>query len=364
MLNELIPLLLSKCGTETFLEVPDSELPRCAASKTRFTTMSTDCLVTVGSTMEADFSNSFSLRSLDFQTNALSINCPWSEVVAIASPILKTTLMAILCELFAKMQLFLSIFSFISLNIFATPNFAQASVSATAPSPQASAACLEISTGSAETGIWPAGLTNPDYEDAKNHYYSAANADLTPACAVFPTSAVEVSYIVKVLLKYPTVPYAVKGWGHNPNVGFLSTNWGVLITFSKDAATNISSDHSTADIGPGARWGEVIGNLTTYNVAVVGGRLGESIPFNLYYDSLQHSPGDVGVAGLLLGGGLSFLSAQYGLACDNVVSYEVVLADGSIVNANANSYTDLFWALKGGGNQFGMSKFVILNTRS
>ena len=63
--------------------------------------------------------------------------------------------------------------------------------------------------------------------------------------------------------------------------------------------------------------------------------------------------GDVGVAGLTLGGGLSFFSSQHGLACDNVVNYEVVLADGSIVNANSSSHTDLFWALKGGGNQFG-----------
>jgi FAD/FMN-containing dehydrogenase len=59
---------------------------------------------------------------------------------------------------------------------------------------------------------------------------------------------------------------------------------------------------------------------------------------------------------------LSFLSAQYGLACDNVVNYEVVLADGSIVNANANNYTDLFWALKGGGNQFGISHFNMSET--
>ena len=66
--------------------------------------------------------------------------------------------------------------------------------------------------------------------------------------------------------------------------------------------------------------------------------------------------GDVGVGGLLLGGGLSFLSAQHGLACDNVVNYEVVLADSTIVNANENSNTDLFWALKGGGNQFGKSR--------
>jgi FAD/FMN-containing dehydrogenase len=65
--------------------------------------------------------------------------------------------------------------------------------------------------------------------------------------------------------------------------------------------------------------------------------------------------GDVGVGGLTLGGGLSFLSAEYGLVCDNVVNYEVVLANASIVNANASSNSDLYWALKGGGNQFGAS---------
>lgn len=63
--------------------------------------------------------------------------------------------------------------------------------------------------------------------------------------------------------------------------------------------------------------------------------------------------GDVGVGGYLLGGGLSFLSSQYGMACDTVVSYEVVLANASIVNANAYENLDLFWALKGGGNQVG-----------
>jgi FAD/FMN-containing dehydrogenase len=66
-----------------------------------------------------------------------------------------------------------------------------------------------------------------------------------------------------------------------------------------------------------------------------------------------HWLGDVGVGGLLLGGGMSFLSAQFGLACDHVLNYEVILANASIVNANATSNTDLFFALKGGGNQFG-----------
>jgi FAD/FMN-containing dehydrogenase len=68
--------------------------------------------------------------------------------------------------------------------------------------------------------------------------------------------------------------------------------------------------------------------------------------------------GDVGVGGLLLGGGLSFLSAQFGLASDHVVNYEVVLANSTIVNANRTSNMDLYWALKGGGNQFGKSSLT------
>lgn len=60
----------------------------------------------------------------------------------------------------------------------------------------------------------------------------------------------------------------------------------MLIAFSKDAATNTSPDHSTADISPGALWSEVIGSLTAYNVAVVGGRLDNSLLSSLFCSSL------------------------------------------------------------------------------
>jgi len=153
-------------------------------------------------------------------------------------------------------------------------------------------------------------------------------------------------------LDYPSVPFAVKSGGHNTNVGFSSVNWGVLISFSKLASTNVSADQTTADVGPGARWAEVMTALEPYNLAVVGGRIGQCS--NLLMIVLANLfLGDVGVGGLLLGGGLSFLSAQFGLACDHVINYEVVLANAIIVNVNVTSHTDLFWALKGGGNQFG-----------
>lgn len=62
----------------------------------------------------------------------------------------------------------------------------------------------------------------------------------------------------------------------------------------------------------------------------------------------------IGVPGLLLGGGISFYGNQYGFSCDNVINYEIVLADGSVQNANAKSNSDLYWALKGGSSNFGI----------
>ncbi|TPX32291.1 hypothetical protein SmJEL517_g04582 [Synchytrium microbalum] len=80
----------------------------------------------------------------------------------------------------------------------------------------------------------------------------------------------------------------------------------------------------------------------------------------LNYWSFAGRIGLVGVGGLLLGNGLSFKSTQYGWASNNIVNYEIVLADGSIVNANANQNSDLFAVLKGGGNNFGIvSRFTL-----
>ena len=72
----------------------------------------------------------------------------------------------------------------------------------------------------------------------------------------------------------------------------------------------------------------------------------------------------IGVGGLTLGGGISFFSNQYGWACDNVASYEVVTASGIIVTASPTSFSDLYWALRGGGNNFGIVTKFNLNTIS
>ena len=152
---------------------------------------------------------------------------------------------------------------------------AQLALVTAGPSLSATAACQLISQGTAETQIYPQDAANPDYIDGKTHYWSSANADLTPACVVFPTTAEELSYVVTSLLQYTSVPFAVKSGGHNSNVGFSSVNWGVLIYFSKLASTTLSSDQSSAVVGSGARWAEVLTALEPYNLAVVGGRIGQ-----------------------------------------------------------------------------------------
>lgn len=97
-------------------------------------------------------------------------------------------------------------------------------------------------------------------------------------------------------------------------------------------------ERGLARVEPGADWGDVYSNLLhNGNVTVTGGR-----------------DGGVGVGGLLLGGGLSFYAGRNGLACDQVVNFKVVLANGTIVNANSTENPTLWKALKGGSLNFGI----------
>lgn len=133
-----------------------------------------------------------------------------------------------------------------------------------------------------------------DYFRQRRAYWSQANYDNKPACMFFPSSAEDVAFAVAVLKNYTTVPWAVKGGGHNPNVGYSSTKDGVLIAMEPNMATTTLDSDNSARVGPGSRWIDVAKKLDGTGRAVVTGRLGH-----------------VGVAGLTLGGGLSFLSAEH-----------------------------------------------------
>lgn len=97
----------------------------------------------------------------------------------------------------------------------------------------------------------------------------------------------------------------------------------------------LSEDKTTVSIGPGFRWSDVYLYLSTFHLTVGGGHLAS-----------------VGVPGLLLAGGVTFCGNQYGFSTDQVVSYEIALANGTIVTASEECNADLFWALTEGGSNF------------
>ncbi|KAI0003881.1 hypothetical protein F4779DRAFT_621681, partial [Xylariaceae sp. FL0662B] len=136
---------------------------------------------------------------------------------------------------------------------------------------------------------------------------------------------------------------AIRSGGHTSWAGASNVADGVVIDLRALKAVELSADKSIVSVGAGASWDAVYGKLDSLGLSVNGGRA-------------------AGVAGLVLGGGISYTSPRYGWTCDTVSNFEVVLADGSIVDANATSNRDLFVALKGGNNNFGIVTRVDLTT--
>ncbi|KAF5027020.1 hypothetical protein F66182_895 [Fusarium sp. NRRL 66182] len=156
-------------------------------------------------------------------------------------------------------------------------------------------------------------------------------------CIIQPNTTLHVSTTIKIVGGLKS-RFAVRSGGHSPNPRASSIdNAGVLIDLQRLSDVSVSSDKKYATVGAGARWSHVYAVLDEAQTIVIGARLPQ-----------------VGVGGSVLGGGYFHVSGLYGLAADNVKNLEVVLADGSVVNANAQSNSDLFWALKGGGPNFGI----------
>lgn len=133
------------------------------------------------------------------------------------------------------------------------------------------------------------------YNAALFDYWNAASSKNRASCGFFPSNAEQVSFAVKLLNAYPSVKFALKGGGHNPNLGYSSIDEGMLIAFRPNSQYAIpSEDGKTVEVGAGCKWEDVYSALEPLGKTAVGGRLG-----------------DVGVTGFMLGGGLSYLSAQY-----------------------------------------------------
>ncbi|PWY81204.1 6-hydroxy-D-nicotine oxidase [Aspergillus eucalypticola CBS 122712] len=172
----------------------------------------------------------------------------------------------------------------------------------------------------------------------------STNCWLQPRVIVRPGSAQQVAAAL-ALCRFFHVRFSIRGGGHLQIPGFTSNQDGVVISLGAFNQVRVAENKSTAGIGVGLRWLEVYRRLEQHGVAVAGGR----VP-------------SVGVSGLLLGGGISFQNSQYGVGAMGVCNYEVVLANSQIINANARENPDLFWALKGGGPNFGIVTKIEMNT--
>jgi FAD/FMN-containing dehydrogenase len=130
---------------------------------------------------------------------------------------------------------------------------------------------------------------------------------------------------------------SVRGGGHNV-AGRAVTEGGVMISLADMRQVTVDREASTATVQGGATWADLNTAAGEHGLAVTGGLISTT-----------------GVAGYTLGGGLGWLMSKYGLAADNLESVELVTASGDVLQVDDDSHADLFWALRGGGGNFGVA---------
>ncbi|KAF8486358.1 FAD-binding domain-containing protein [Russula ochroleuca] len=165
----------------------------------------------------------------------------------------------------------------------------------------------------------------PEYSFDIEH--AAPSSTKASACSVEPGSVKDMSEILHILGS-TQMPFAVKGGGHATNPGFSSTR-GIQIAMRRFNETKVNSASGTVEVGAGLTWDQVYATLALTGVNVVGGRMT-----------------GVGIAGLMLGGGYSYKTSQYGLALDNIAGYELVLPNGTVICVTSND-DDLWFGLRG-----------------
>ncbi|WP_426995944.1 FAD-binding oxidoreductase [Pseudarthrobacter sp. N5] len=173
---------------------------------------------------------------------------------------------------------------------------------------------------------------DPEYDAARVVFNGMV--DRRPA-AVLRVSQVADAMAAVRFARENSLDVALRGGGHSAP-GFGTVDGGLVLDFSARRGVRVDPVARRARAEAGATWADFNHATHAFGLASTGGIIGST-----------------GVAGLTLGGGIGYLTRKYGLACDNLISADVVLADGTFVTASESENADLFWALRGGGGNFG-----------
>ena len=174
---------------------------------------------------------------------------------------------------------------------------------------------------------------DPGYDEARRVWN--AIIDKRPALIARCRGAVDVMLAV-TFARNEGLCIAVRGGAHNV-AGKATCDDGIVIDLSEMKGLRVDPVARTARAEPGLRWGEFDRETQGFGLATTGGTVG-----------------DTGIAGLTLGGGFGWLGGRLGMTVDNLLSVDIVLASGELVHASAAENTDLFWAIRGGGSNFGV----------
>ena len=174
---------------------------------------------------------------------------------------------------------------------------------------------------------------DPGYEQARA-VWNAAH-DRRPALIIRCAGAADVIRAVE-FARSEGLPVAVRGGAHSI-AGFSTSDGGVVIDLSPMQGIRVDPDARRAIAQPGLTWKSFDHETQAFGLAVTGGLVSST-----------------GISGFTLGGGIGWLLRKYGLTCDNLVSADVVTADGQLVTASEEEHPDLFWAIRGGGGNFGV----------
>jgi len=172
------------------------------------------------------------------------------------------------------------------------------------------------------------------YEEARRIHNGLI--DRRPALIVRCQNTVDIADAVR-FARREGLEICVRGGGHNA-AGRAVVDDALMIDLSPMKGIHVDRDAQKARAQGGVLWRELNRETAAHGLAVTGGAISST-----------------GIAGLTLGGGLGWLMAKYGLAADNTVGVELVTANGEILNVTAESHPDLFWALCGGGGNFGVA---------